>query len=85
MKPILRYQSQLLFRKSYKPSRNIRVRLATVSGGRPRGPSCSSKAEHSPDKRENAERYRAGRPAFAKATAGRPALDSLIRLGEPFP
>jgi hypothetical protein len=26
MKPILRYQSQLLFRKSYKPNRNIRVR-----------------------------------------------------------
>ncbi len=24
--------------------------------------SCSSKAEHPPDKRENAERYRAGRP-----------------------
>ena len=26
MKPVLRYQSQLLFRKSYKPSRVIRVR-----------------------------------------------------------
>ncbi|HVU26320.1 MAG TPA: hypothetical protein VHG71_01095 [Verrucomicrobiae bacterium] len=26
MRPILRYQSQLLFRKSYKPSRGIRIR-----------------------------------------------------------
>jgi len=28
MKPVLRYQSQLLFRKSYKPNRVIRVRPA---------------------------------------------------------
>ena len=28
MKPVLRYQSQLLFRKSYKPDRLIRIRLA---------------------------------------------------------
>lgn len=26
MKPIMRYQSQLLFRKSYKPNRTIRIR-----------------------------------------------------------
>ena len=26
MKPILRYQSQLLFRKSYKPNRVLRIR-----------------------------------------------------------
>ena len=26
MKPVIRYQSQLLFRKSYKPSRNIRIK-----------------------------------------------------------
>jgi hypothetical protein len=26
MKPIMRYQSQLLFRKSYKPNRVIRIR-----------------------------------------------------------
>ena len=26
MKPVLRYQSQLLFRKSYKPNRIIRIR-----------------------------------------------------------
>ena len=26
MKPVMRYQSQLLFRKSYKPNRTIRVR-----------------------------------------------------------
>ena len=26
MKPVMRYQSQLLFRKSYKPARAIRVR-----------------------------------------------------------
>jgi hypothetical protein len=29
MKPVLRYQSQLLFRKSYKPNRIIRIRPAT--------------------------------------------------------
>jgi hypothetical protein len=28
MKPIMRYRSQLLFRKSYKPNRVIRLRLA---------------------------------------------------------
>ena len=26
MKPVIRYQSQLLFRKSYKPNRLIRIR-----------------------------------------------------------
>ena len=26
MKPLIRYQSQLLFRKSYKPNRVIRIR-----------------------------------------------------------
>jgi hypothetical protein len=29
MKPVLRYQSQLLFRKSYKPNRILRIRPAT--------------------------------------------------------
>ena len=29
MKPILRYQSQLLFRKSYKPNRLARIRSVT--------------------------------------------------------
>jgi len=29
MKPVIRYQSQLLFRKSYKPNRLIRFRSAT--------------------------------------------------------
>ena len=28
MKPIMRYQSQLLFRRSYKPKRVIRIRPA---------------------------------------------------------
>ena len=28
MKPVMRYQSQLLFRKSYKPNRVIRTRPA---------------------------------------------------------
>jgi hypothetical protein len=28
MKPVLRYQSQLLFRKSYKPNRVLRIRPA---------------------------------------------------------
>ena len=26
MKPVIRYQSQLLFRKSYKPNRLVRIR-----------------------------------------------------------
>lgn len=26
MKPVIRYRSQLLFRKSYKPNRNIKIR-----------------------------------------------------------
>jgi hypothetical protein len=29
MKPVIRYQSQLLFRKSYKPSRTLRIRPGT--------------------------------------------------------
>ncbi len=28
MKPVIRYQSQLLFRKSYKPNRLMRIRPA---------------------------------------------------------
>ena len=28
MRPVIRYQSQLLFRKSYKPTRGIRMRPA---------------------------------------------------------
>ena len=31
MKPVLRYQSQLLFRKSYKPNRVIRIRPAKLN------------------------------------------------------
>ena len=29
MKPVIRYQSKLLFRKSYKPKSGIRIRPAT--------------------------------------------------------
>jgi len=29
MRPVIRYQSQLLYRKSYKPSRAIRIRPTT--------------------------------------------------------
>ena len=29
MRPVIRYQSQLLYRKSYKPNRIIRIRPAT--------------------------------------------------------
>lgn len=32
MKPVIRYQSQLLFRRSYKPNRLIRIRPATKPG-----------------------------------------------------
>lgn len=31
MKPILRYQSQLLFRRSYKPRRTLRLRIRPVA------------------------------------------------------
>ncbi len=31
MKPVLRYQSQLLFRKSYKPNRVLRIRPVKLS------------------------------------------------------
>lgn len=31
MKPVLRFQSQLLFRKSYKPNRVIRIKPAKVN------------------------------------------------------
>ena len=30
MKPVLRYQSQLLFRKSYKPDRVLRIKPAVT-------------------------------------------------------
>jgi len=30
MKPVIRYQSQLLFRKAYKPSRIIRIKPGPV-------------------------------------------------------
>jgi hypothetical protein len=31
MKPVMRYQSQLLFRRSYKPNRVIRIRPGKLS------------------------------------------------------
>jgi hypothetical protein len=31
MRPVIRYQSQLLFRKSYKPARILRIRPNTKS------------------------------------------------------
>ena len=31
MKPVIRYQSKLLFRKSYKPNRIIRIRPTKLS------------------------------------------------------
>ena len=31
MKPVMRYQSQLLFRKSYKPNRILRIRPVKLS------------------------------------------------------
>ncbi len=31
MKPVLRYQSQLLFRRSYKPDRFLRIKPAKVN------------------------------------------------------
>jgi hypothetical protein len=32
MKPVIRYQSQLLYRKSYKPNRVIRIRSVAKAG-----------------------------------------------------
>jgi hypothetical protein len=38
MKPVIRYQSQLLFRKSYKPKRNLRIQPVKLNiVFRPRG------------------------------------------------
>ena len=34
MKPVIRYQSQLLFRKSYKPNRVIRIRPSQADSHR---------------------------------------------------
>jgi len=31
MRPVLRYQSQLLYRRSYKPARILRIRLGAKS------------------------------------------------------
>jgi hypothetical protein len=77
MKPVRRYQSQMLFRKSYKPKRVIRIRPVKLSfefrpvrfGLKPQikthdslSLSCSSRAEPPADNRKTAERYRAGQP-----------------------
>ena len=35
MKPIIRYQSQLLFRKSYKPIRMLRLSSVAIRKDRP--------------------------------------------------
>ena len=48
MKPVIRHQSQLLFRKSYKPNRNIRFKPGNVVrvAFRPaRGFGCKPKLE----------------------------------------
>jgi len=31
MKPVIRYQSKLLFRRSYKPERNLRIKPARIN------------------------------------------------------
>src|SRR5437660_11315884 len=78
MRPVIRYQSQLLYRKSYKPNRIIRIRPAAkpnfifrpmrrFGSSRNWNSSRSSRAERPPDKRKTAERYRAGRP-FSHST-----------------
>ena len=43
MKPVTRYQSQLLFRKSYKPNRKIRFRRASGLVFRPTRMGLASK------------------------------------------
>ena len=48
MKPVLRYQSQLLFRKSYKPDRLIRIRLAARALKVFRPPRARSEMKFSP-------------------------------------
>ena len=46
MKPVIRYRSQLLFRKSYKPNRVIRIRpaqtVALVVRPAPAGPQINT-------------------------------------------
>ena len=58
MKPVLRYQSQLLFRKSHKSNRVVDEELISTSL------SCSSKAEHPADNRKMQERYLPGQPIY---------------------
>ena len=47
MKPIIRYQSQLLFRRSYKPNRLVRIRPAAnvTLVFRPRGAGLKPKMQ----------------------------------------
>ena len=76
MKPVTRYQSQLLFRKSYKPNRVIRIRpmakptshfvpCGALVRNRNSNSSRSSKAEHPADNRKTQEHYLPGRPTVA--------------------
>jgi len=71
MKPTVRSRSQLLFCKSYKPQRVIRIRPVKLNFAfRPvRFVSRSSKAEHPADNRKTAERYRAGQPIYGRRTS----------------
>ena len=73
MKPVIRYQNQLLFRKSYKPNRLMHTRSAANPsvtfrpmrrfGVKPQLELVSSKAEHPADNRKTQERYLPGRPS----------------------
>jgi hypothetical protein len=76
MKPVLRYQSQLLFRTSYKPGRVIRIRptgklnlvfrFVCRFGVKPQLTiPRSSKAKPPVNNRKTAEHYRAGRSFFS--------------------
>ena len=41
MKPVIRYQSQLLFRRSYKPTRAVRIRPSPGSNRNSTSPSTT--------------------------------------------
>ena len=74
MKFVPRYQSQLLPRRSYKPSRVLRIKPVRLKfvfrsvgfGLKPKiktlVTSCSSKAERPADNRKTQEHYLPGRP-----------------------
>ena len=83
MKPVIRYQSQLLFRKSYKPNRHSNP---TGAAAEPRVPSREpvwreAAIDHRPVAQKQSARLITGRPRSVTARDDQPSPE--LRLGEP--